>query len=270
MIKKLLILLLLSLSSVSWGQQTGIKPILGRQLDWSNPLTKGLVGCWLLNEGRGNIVQDMSGNGNTGTFQGATYWSGGSVVMEAQSANITSATPALTGTGTIAFRFNGTGTPRSYGRFFAVDSYAEFNLFRNSVDTSLQLQINGTNCTAWTVPDLWGTGWNTIVITWDDAADIEKCYVNGILVGTSTTAFAWDAAGLSSTWHWGDINPSNYSASGRYDWISAYNRVLSASEVQQLYIDPSQMFKPSFDLYLMGGVVIPGVSGGQIIMIKEF
>jgi hypothetical protein len=36
------------------------KPPLGTQIDWSNPLTQGLVGCWLFNEGSGNRVYDTS------------------------------------------------------------------------------------------------------------------------------------------------------------------------------------------------------------------
>jgi len=39
-----------------------IKPNLG------HPLARGLVGYWLMNEGSGNKVFDLSGNGNTGTF----------------------------------------------------------------------------------------------------------------------------------------------------------------------------------------------------------
>ena len=28
-------------------------PPLGSQINWGHPLSKGLVGCWLMNEGRG-------------------------------------------------------------------------------------------------------------------------------------------------------------------------------------------------------------------------
>ena len=47
---------------------SSIKPVLGNQLELGHPLATGLVGLWLMNEGSGNKVFDLSGNGNTGTF----------------------------------------------------------------------------------------------------------------------------------------------------------------------------------------------------------
>jgi hypothetical protein len=44
-----------------------LKPIRGLQLNKSHPLARGLVGCWLLNEGTGHKVFDLSGNSNTAT-----------------------------------------------------------------------------------------------------------------------------------------------------------------------------------------------------------
>ena len=39
-----------------------IKPNLGIPINWSNPLSKGLVGYWPMLEGTGNVTQDASGN----------------------------------------------------------------------------------------------------------------------------------------------------------------------------------------------------------------
>lgn len=49
------------------------KPPLGVEVDWSNPITEGLVGCWLFNEGGGDKVYDSSGNGNTGTLTNMAF-----------------------------------------------------------------------------------------------------------------------------------------------------------------------------------------------------
>ena len=49
-----------------------IKPPLGAQLNFGHPLAQGLVGCWLMNEGCGPIVYDLSGNGNHGTCENMT------------------------------------------------------------------------------------------------------------------------------------------------------------------------------------------------------
>ena len=43
-------------------------------------MTASLIGCWLMNEGSGDRVFDLSGNGNIGTFgSGAArpFWQGG-------------------------------------------------------------------------------------------------------------------------------------------------------------------------------------------------
>lgn len=38
------------------------KPPLGSQINWSHPLSQGLVGCWLMNEGGGTIAKDLASN----------------------------------------------------------------------------------------------------------------------------------------------------------------------------------------------------------------
>ena len=44
-----------------------------RKNHWS---TDGLVGCWLCNEGGGNTIFDLSGNGNHGSFTGTVWGTG--------------------------------------------------------------------------------------------------------------------------------------------------------------------------------------------------
>ena len=46
------------------------KPMLGTQIDWSNPLNDGVVLDLLMNEGHGDRVNDLSGWGNHGTLHG--------------------------------------------------------------------------------------------------------------------------------------------------------------------------------------------------------
>jgi len=61
------------------------KPIHGSQIDWKHPLAQGLIGCWLMNEGSGGIIQDISPHGNNGNFaSGAAQpsWVGQSVYFD--------------------------------------------------------------------------------------------------------------------------------------------------------------------------------------------
>ena len=48
------------------------KPMYGVLLNPHHPLSRGLVGCWLFNEGGGNTVFDLSGYGNHGTLGSGT------------------------------------------------------------------------------------------------------------------------------------------------------------------------------------------------------
>lgn len=48
----------------------------GMMLDPTNPINKGIVGWWPLNEGGGARANDKSLKGHTGTAAGAPVWSG--------------------------------------------------------------------------------------------------------------------------------------------------------------------------------------------------
>ena len=55
------------------------KPLPGATIDYHHPLSRGLIGWWLFNEGAGSRVADISGFGNHGTptnIDLATAWSG--------------------------------------------------------------------------------------------------------------------------------------------------------------------------------------------------
>lgn len=49
------------------------KPPLGTPLDWENPLNKGLIMHLAMNEGHGDVVQDLSMNGNHGTLNNFAF-----------------------------------------------------------------------------------------------------------------------------------------------------------------------------------------------------
>ena len=50
------------------------KPFRGIQINWAHPLARGLVGVWLMNEGTGNKIYDLSGNQHIGTFENTPTW----------------------------------------------------------------------------------------------------------------------------------------------------------------------------------------------------
>ena len=272
MIKKLLVLLLLC--SSAFGQwQSGIKPTLGRQINWGHPLSRGLVGCWLMNEGSGNIVNDLSGNGHTGSLVADTHFVAGKFG------------PALS--------FDGTGDYVNVPIQLNTGSYTwSFWSYTNTVQ-QMWFMSGDTLTSGWGIGCWDATGvfrvysgsdsnrwvsaagvvqagvWQHFCVVYNGSI-MSNVYLNGISLTPAsnnsttpiTSATAMRIAGRPGT-VWVELL-------GKIDNVMIYNRALSAQEISQLYIDPFGMFKPAFDLYLIGGIVIPGISGGQVIMIGEF
>jgi hypothetical protein len=54
-----------------------MKPYRDIQLNRYDPLSRGLVGCWLLNEGSGKIVKDYSGDNSSGSLSGDAAFTAG-------------------------------------------------------------------------------------------------------------------------------------------------------------------------------------------------
>jgi hypothetical protein len=54
----------------SWGSQ---KPPVGSQINWGHPLSKGLVGCWLMNEGGGLKVKNLYSNNLANLINSPTW-----------------------------------------------------------------------------------------------------------------------------------------------------------------------------------------------------
>jgi hypothetical protein len=73
--KKIAIFLVLLITTSASAQY--MKPMLGRQINHAHGLSD-FVGCWLMNEGAGDKVYDLSGNGKDGTLTNGPTWDVGS------------------------------------------------------------------------------------------------------------------------------------------------------------------------------------------------
>ena len=274
MIKKLLILLLLS--SAAWGQQTGIKPMLGTPFDISHPLSRGLVGRWLLNEGSGSKVYDVSGNGNHGTIMDSSWIPGlhGSALsmLSPVSGSYIDCGSKASVLPSGQFTFTAWCRNVNDSGDWCLFSLAQGTLpyfALNKTGGQPLLYVEGGTYRYWdaTAGNIMGDyKWHHVVLIYTGNITTCQLYIDGKLMTPGATGGT--TAINAKTGLWVGRTTGNFYYCN-LDEFSLYNRILSASEVQQLYIDPFQMFKPSFDLYLMGGVVVPGVSGGQVIMIGE-
>jgi hypothetical protein len=230
------------------------KPPLGAKINFAHPLAKGIVGCWLMNEGGGNKVYDLSGNGNTGTLTNMS----------------------LPSTSTSGWN------PGRFGRCLAFDGSNDY------VDLSGVHRQMTSDFSVFIWVKTISTGWGIIFGNYNGGTSLvfQLHIVTGVLdlytsIGASGTTFSSITAINDGKYHfvgvtrvgvlgtiWIDGLPSNTGASkpgdlysginyrlgvdsrvggglnfgGIEDSLLVFNRALSAQEVLQLYREPFSMF----------------------------
>ena len=227
-----------------------LKPIRGIRLNKSHPLTRGLVGCWLFNEGSGNKVYDLSGNGNdaieqqdsvwqAGKFGSSRYFSGNDYLVTAASDSLT----CVSGTILVWFRT----TNASYDWFLDlwVDVHNRMSFIINSAGSSMWLYGREGGATRINFND--GTAVNDgiyhqCVATW--GVEGSRIYRDGVelanSLGTDHTLVWW---GPPEMYIGLDGAQSAYFSTGNIDHVLLFNRALSASEIALLYREPFCMFE---------------------------
>ena len=231
------------------------KPYRGQLPNYQHWSMRNNVGLWIFNEGNGDLVNDLSGNRNHGTINGATWVPGkggpaldfdGDDYVELPDIDIIN--PA---SGSISLWFKPDATDVSQHIFWAgVDvgdgwgGDSEFHIsLRDTASGELEFFAyqGGQNFrinTTFTMVN----SWHHVVTTWlsGGAANL---YLDGGLVDS--------VGGISSIGQtsWAKIRIARPGADLRYfvgdvDNVLIYSRALSAAEVWQLYIDPYIMFEP--------------------------
>lgn len=231
------------------------KPPLGTQINSGHPLAKGLVGAWLMNEGGGGKVYDITGNNNTGTLSAVTWPAGnvgvstgyngsssnidcGRVTKIEGAANLTVSLwckpSALTQNLTICAKWN-YSTQGTFGfQQYQSQSAGDIKLFIATSPTDPGTGYGEET----TFQPLKAGQWNHVLFTFTGGTGA-TIYVNGksgaqSRIGsppstlTSATAdfILGEFQGLGRWW------------SGSLDNCLVYNRALSPSEIRQLYAQP--------------------------------
>jgi len=250
------------------------KPMYGVLLNPYHPLARGLVGCWLFNEGGGNIVCDLSGHGNHGTLGGGTAtncpsWQPGrggtALSFDGDNDFIdcgSSPSLCITGALTILLWINSsglTGYPDGGNddAGFVSKNKSSYKYFSSSVDKIYELAIlnntlyfqigNGSTCSSCSgdASSLIDSAWHQIVALWDGTTNTNgmKIYFDGVVKYQATSSISsiqtsndyLTISGLGT-----DIyNPT---FNGLIDAVFIWERALSAEEIWQLYTDPFCMF----------------------------
>lgn len=232
------------------------KPAPGAMVNWNDPLTQGLVGAWLFNEGSGNSVRDHVDQGaSIIDYRGLTTqptWAAGDTGPQLVNPN------SGTQFGTIAY--NSRYNCAKYGlsivcrlRLLNV-ALSQFLVCKpndtttnGDVDWGLQLFTNTFRMFVSNTVAVSGVVTQSANTTVSVAATIDttgtaRIYVNGALDTASASGNALPTNGALPM-RVGSSNSSIQPYNGRYDHIYLYERALTLQEIEQTYRRPYQIFQ---------------------------
>lgn len=232
------------------------KPYFYTGLNMSDPFSIGLIASYLFNENNGNIVNDLTGNRNNGTFTNSPTWSPGNnihrcgVMFDATTEHIVSINGGLLqANGTIAFSYKHNGTPpASYYYWFSLeDDYSEFSLPGYvSGDEEIVFNINGTwatfNAGDWQI--MIDEEWHDVIVTWNDATNLRALYVDGLLRSSALDAFTWSSGDMSggNICIGGRVTGADRYAAGTMGYFHAWDHDFSADKVAGFSKNQYRMF----------------------------
>lgn len=251
----------------------------GILLDPTNPINRGLVGWWPLNEGGGNRVNDISLYNAPGTIIGASQFLDG-VTFDGSTNYITmgDASQLEVNGNSIAFIgwFYLTAYPAVNKRKFmftkaGVAVYEIESSVSGYTGNIMRFTIYNTATGAFcyadstTVPPL--NTWFFVSFVFNHLLTKAYVYYNGVLEGTSsgqTGSIHTNHTGNFEIGRRGDNAEEKWKGKAKY--LRIYNRVPSKEEINQLYTQPSVgLYTPNTAKYFVsagGGVTVTATAQG--------
>jgi hypothetical protein len=251
------------------------KPPLGEKINFSHPLAKGLVACYLFSEGNGDKVYDLSGNGNTGTFTGIAFPSTATsgwnpckfgkglsfdgindYVSVPDNDSLDFATDF-----TISFWFKTSVATANYvvpiSKMYGVSPYPGWYIEMSNTYNYIAAYSDGNTKISY-AKNLFDGIWHHCAVTKHvSGTSLRNLYIEGISVAndSQTAVTSVNSAVMNIGIY--NFGPSYY-FNGSIDEVLLYNRALSAQEVLQLYKSPFCMFGKMLPIK---GAAAPSVSG---------
>ena len=227
------------------------KPFRGVQIEKAHPLAKGLVVCWLFNEGTGNLLHDLSGNRNHGTLTlmvPSDDWIAGNdgfaLDLDGGNDSIEFGTNEIIDISqpfTVVFKIN----PDDFSTantIVVLNSTINFVCFISPGGNFSEITFGGNGLSANPRVDFPGTiignWWHFIAVFNGGALNVESdwtIYINGVSV---TVNSGGNLSGVPSINTFG--GDRNYN--GQVSLFMLYNRELSANDAMSLYVYPYAMF----------------------------
>ena len=199
----------------------------------ATPTEAGPLGYWRFDEGRGTVVGDSSGFGNTGTAQNGMTWStgriGGAGAFDAVDDQVRiSSSPSV--------NVSGTGLSiEAWVRPSATDGYrvlvhkeGQFSLALSNGQLTYADSMTWSYATVGSYGNVATNAWSHVAVTFDGSSI--RFYLNGIVVGTKARIGSLTANGNPLCL--GAYNCSALRFGGALDEVALYARPLSAAELQ--------------------------------------
>jgi hypothetical protein len=236
----------LTLSNVlAWTTQPKIKMVNQQN---ATTTSNNPVGWWKFDEGTGQYVYDVSGNGNTGTLGTSTSaepadptWTTGKLgkglsfdgVNDYVGSFGSSISPVGSRTVSVWFKTLNTTRGGLVGNRPFADSHGF--VFTVNKDVAGNLSYFHTGGSVLDVAAGITTGvWYHAVAAYDVPSATVKLYLNGLLIGTGTS-FSAEAASEFNGIIGDESDRKNHPFNGLIDDVRIYNRALTAGEVAQMY-----------------------------------
>src|SRR3990167_2761192 len=252
------------------------KPPLGSTINWGHPLAKGLVACWLMNEGGGNVVRDIAGRANgaivnavwNSTAKGkALYFDGTNDYI---SLGVQDNLMFTAGDYSISFLFNTQDIVNRDGIFehywwSSSTSSGGWGIEMNGTTAKRIRAIhwkNGNNQLS-NSTDLAINRWYHLCFAYSDSANTGTWYLNRKVDGTGTMYSP--GADTGGTMHIGADNGTSFFFTGRLTNAQIWrDRCLRLPEVKALYEAPYQFISPikSRTYFIPDGVAPPAAVTG--------
>ncbi len=226
------------------------KPLIGTQINWGHPLSRGLVGCWLMNEGAGDRIYDLSLNGNDGVFVNDPAWQPGQdgIVVGFDGADsIDVGDSAILNFGTsINFTIFARIKRSSIGNFdFIIDKRSSNNngyIFFITNGNKVGFNINAVDTIS--TDSIADTKWYSVIGV-ANRSENAQIYIDGIANGSAV-----DISGAGNVTKAVDLIISGRSFNrpahifdGPIGDVRIWNRALTSQEISELYLNPYGMFE---------------------------
>lgn len=231
------------------------KPFRGIQLNKTHPLARGLVACWMFNEGTGNKVFDYSGNGYDGTIVGPVWKpgkSGSSLDFDGSDDYISFGKsifdPALAPWSlAILYKFDALPSAGNDHRLVSDAEQGNFELFYADDDDNLK--VFTTPATKFTIRAAVANVWEYAVVVYNGAGNLDA-YVNDVQeVSGGNFTFASE----TNDWCIGnEVGSAGKAPAGLVEAVMVWKRALLATEANWLYREPYTMFEPWISYHILG------------------